>query len=83
MAAAVGLGTWRRLEATAAAGRHRELIEAAIAAGSGSSILPVLEAARDEGGATAHQAGNPAARACRRTCRPDRGARAPRLALIR
>jgi aryl-alcohol dehydrogenase-like predicted oxidoreductase len=29
----VGLGTWRRLEAAAAAGRHRELIEAAIAAG--------------------------------------------------
>ena len=30
---AVGLGTWRRLEAAAAAGRHRELISAAIAAG--------------------------------------------------
>ena len=29
----VGLGTWRRLEAAAAAGRGRELIEAAIAAG--------------------------------------------------
>jgi aryl-alcohol dehydrogenase-like predicted oxidoreductase len=29
---AVGLGTWRRLEAAAAAGRDRELIEAAIAA---------------------------------------------------
>ena len=29
----VGLGTWRRLEAAAAAGRHAELIEAAIAAG--------------------------------------------------
>jgi aryl-alcohol dehydrogenase-like predicted oxidoreductase len=29
----VGLGTWRRLEAAAAAGRHRELIEAAVAAG--------------------------------------------------
>jgi diketogulonate reductase-like aldo/keto reductase len=29
----VGLGTWRRLEAAAAAGRHRELIQAAIAAG--------------------------------------------------
>jgi diketogulonate reductase-like aldo/keto reductase len=29
----VGLGTWRRLEAAAAAGRDRELIEAAIAAG--------------------------------------------------
>ena len=29
----VGLGTWRRLEAAAATGRHRELIEAAIAAG--------------------------------------------------
>jgi aryl-alcohol dehydrogenase-like predicted oxidoreductase len=29
----VGLGTWRRLEAAAAAGRHRELIDAAIAAG--------------------------------------------------
>ena len=29
----VGLGTWRRLEAAAAAGQHRELIEAAIAAG--------------------------------------------------
>ena len=29
----VGLGTWRRLEAAAAAGRHRELIGAAIAAG--------------------------------------------------
>jgi len=29
----VGLGTWRRLEAAAAAGRHRELISAAIAAG--------------------------------------------------
>ena len=28
----VGLGTWRRLEAAAAAGRHRELIQAAIAA---------------------------------------------------
>ncbi len=28
----VGLGTWRRLEAAAAAGRHRELIDAAIAA---------------------------------------------------
>ncbi|MDQ1666812.1 MAG: hypothetical protein QOH75_2843, partial [Actinomycetota bacterium] len=24
----VGLGTWRRLEAAAAAGRHRELIDA-------------------------------------------------------
>jgi aryl-alcohol dehydrogenase-like predicted oxidoreductase len=30
---AVGLGTWRRLEAAAAAGRHRELIDTAIAAG--------------------------------------------------
>src|SRR6201985_2734930 len=29
----VGLGTWRRLEAAAAAGGHRELIQAAIAAG--------------------------------------------------
>jgi aryl-alcohol dehydrogenase-like predicted oxidoreductase len=29
----VGLGTWRRLEAAAAAGRHRELLDAAIAAG--------------------------------------------------
>ena len=29
----VGLGTWRRLEAAAAAGQHRELVEAAIAAG--------------------------------------------------
>jgi aryl-alcohol dehydrogenase-like predicted oxidoreductase len=29
----VGLGTWRRLEAAAAAGRHRELISATIAAG--------------------------------------------------
>src|SRR5690348_1914666 len=29
----VGLGTWRRLEAAAAAGRHRELASAAIAAG--------------------------------------------------
>ncbi len=29
----VGLGTWRRLEAAAAAGRHRELISAAIAEG--------------------------------------------------
>src|ERR1700753_4424722 len=28
----VGLGTWRRLESAAAAGRHRELIQAAIAA---------------------------------------------------
>jgi diketogulonate reductase-like aldo/keto reductase len=33
MAPVVGLGTWRRLEAAAAAGRDRELIEAAIAAG--------------------------------------------------
>jgi aryl-alcohol dehydrogenase-like predicted oxidoreductase len=31
----VGLGTWRRLEAAAAGGRHRELIDAAIAAGIG------------------------------------------------
>ena len=31
----VGLGTWQRLEAAAAAGRHRELIDAAIAAGIG------------------------------------------------
>src|SRR6185369_14970110 len=31
----VGLGTWRRLEAAAAAGRHRELNGAAIAAGIG------------------------------------------------
>ena len=29
----VGLGTWRRLEAAAAAGWHRELIGAALAAG--------------------------------------------------
>ena len=29
----VGLGTWRRLEAAAAAGRHRELIAGALAAG--------------------------------------------------
>ena len=29
----IGLGTWQRLEAAAAAGRHRELIEAGIAAG--------------------------------------------------
>jgi len=29
----VGLGTWRRLEAAAEAGRHRELIDAAVAAG--------------------------------------------------
>ena len=29
----VGLGTWRRLEAAAASGRHGELVEAAIAAG--------------------------------------------------
>ncbi|MGH3189138.1 MAG: aldo/keto reductase [Streptosporangiaceae bacterium] len=29
----VGLGTWQRLEAAAAAGRHRELLDAAIAAG--------------------------------------------------
>ena len=29
----VGLGTWRRLEAAAASGRHRELTGAAIAAG--------------------------------------------------
>ena len=28
----VGLGTWRRLEAAAASGRHRELTDAAIAA---------------------------------------------------
>jgi len=33
----VGLGTWRRLEAAAAAGRHRELAGAAIAAGIGLS----------------------------------------------
>jgi aryl-alcohol dehydrogenase-like predicted oxidoreductase len=31
----VGLGTWQRLEAAAAAGRHRELIGAAVAAGIG------------------------------------------------
>jgi aryl-alcohol dehydrogenase-like predicted oxidoreductase len=31
----VGLGTWRRLEAAAAAGRHRELVNAAITAGIG------------------------------------------------
>jgi aryl-alcohol dehydrogenase-like predicted oxidoreductase len=31
----VGLGTWQRLEAAAAAGRHRELIDTAIAAGIG------------------------------------------------
>jgi aryl-alcohol dehydrogenase-like predicted oxidoreductase len=30
---AVGLGTWRRLEAAAAAGRHRELLDAALASG--------------------------------------------------
>ena len=29
----VGLGTWRRLEAAAAAGRHRQLADAALAAG--------------------------------------------------
>jgi aryl-alcohol dehydrogenase-like predicted oxidoreductase len=29
----VGLGTWRRLEAAAAAGRHRELVETAVAVG--------------------------------------------------
>jgi diketogulonate reductase-like aldo/keto reductase len=29
----IGLGTWRRLEAAAAAGRHRELVDSAIAAG--------------------------------------------------
>ena len=29
----VGLGTWRRLEAAAASGQHRELIGSAIAAG--------------------------------------------------
>jgi diketogulonate reductase-like aldo/keto reductase len=29
----IGLGTWQRLEAAAAAGRHRELVEAALAAG--------------------------------------------------
>jgi aryl-alcohol dehydrogenase-like predicted oxidoreductase len=29
----IGLGTWRRLEAAAAAGRHRELLGAALAAG--------------------------------------------------
>ena len=29
----VGLGTWRRLEAAAAAGRHRELIDTALAVG--------------------------------------------------
>jgi aryl-alcohol dehydrogenase-like predicted oxidoreductase len=29
----VGLGTWRRLEAAAAAGRHRELLDAALASG--------------------------------------------------
>ena len=29
----VGLGTWQRLEAAAASGRHRELIDTAIAAG--------------------------------------------------
>jgi diketogulonate reductase-like aldo/keto reductase len=29
----VGLGTWRRLEAAAAAGRHRELIDTAVAVG--------------------------------------------------
>ncbi|MDT4948024.1 MAG: hypothetical protein QOJ37_619 [Pseudonocardiales bacterium] len=29
----VGLGTWRRLEAAAASGRHRELIDAAVAVG--------------------------------------------------
>ncbi|WP_167760581.1 aldo/keto reductase [Blastococcus sp. CT_GayMR16] len=29
----VGLGTWQRLEAAAAAGRHRELVDTAIAAG--------------------------------------------------
>jgi aryl-alcohol dehydrogenase-like predicted oxidoreductase len=31
----VGLGTWRRLEAAAVSGRHRELTDAAIAAGIG------------------------------------------------
>jgi diketogulonate reductase-like aldo/keto reductase len=38
----VGLGTWRRLEAAAAAGRHRELAGAALAAGirlSGTSPM--------------------------------------------
>jgi aryl-alcohol dehydrogenase-like predicted oxidoreductase len=29
----IGLGTWRRLEAAAAAGRHRELIDSAVAVG--------------------------------------------------
>ncbi|MCW2658010.1 MAG: aldo/keto reductase, partial [Jatrophihabitans sp.] len=29
----VGLGTWRRLEAAAASGRHRDLIDAALAVG--------------------------------------------------
>ena len=29
----IGLGTWRRLEAAAAAGRHRELLASALAAG--------------------------------------------------
>jgi aryl-alcohol dehydrogenase-like predicted oxidoreductase len=29
----IGLGTWRRFEAAAAAGRHRELLESALAAG--------------------------------------------------
>ena len=29
----VGLGTWQRLEAAAAAGRHRELIDTAVTAG--------------------------------------------------
>src|SRR4051812_36664005 len=29
----VGLGTWRRLEAAAAAGRHRELLDAALRSG--------------------------------------------------
>jgi len=29
----IGLGTWRRLEAAAAAGRHRELLDAALGSG--------------------------------------------------
>ena len=82
----VGLGTWRRLEAAAAAGRHRELVGAAIAAASPVRHLPDVRRRR---AAARRCAGRPARPGAHRrqdldpVRRGGRGATGPRGSLVR
>ena len=60
----VGLGTWQRLEAAAAAGRHRELISAAVA--TGIRLFDTSPDVRRRPAAARRRAGRPARRGLHR-----------------